>query len=101
MSLWLKQNAIADLETEHLRMRPHLSQELEPGTILLFRSTSSASVSLSMSIFMSTSLIPLSSLEPWVLCGTTLRSRCPALLTASWGLHARGALSPGPASGQC
>ena len=31
MSLWLKQNAIADLETEHLRMRPHLSQELEPG----------------------------------------------------------------------
>ena len=31
MSFWLKQNAIADLKLEHLAMRPHLSQELEPG----------------------------------------------------------------------
>ena len=31
MSFWLKQNAIADLEPEHQGMRPHLSQELEPG----------------------------------------------------------------------
>jgi hypothetical protein len=31
MSVRLKGDAIADLELEHLGVRPHLSQELEPG----------------------------------------------------------------------
>jgi hypothetical protein len=50
----LKGHTFTDLEFQHLGVRTHVMQNLSRSTILLLRSMSSASVSLSMSIFMHT-----------------------------------------------